>query len=334
MHAIDAHAHLISTDAIAELQRVLPDAAPRVELRDGETWIVFPNGRESGPIPAGMTDPAVRLAHMDATGITTQLLSPPPPFFGYRLAAEHAAIHSRIVNDAARALAESDPRRFAVLATLPLQSPTDALRELDRVWSDSAVLGVEVGANIAGTALDDPALEPVWAALDERAAIVLVHPAPADGPQYARHFTRNIVGNPADSTLAIANVIFSGLPDRNPNLQWVFVHGGGFAPFQIGRWDHAWRTRTSLSRSIDRAPSTYLQQFYFDSLTHDHDALDLLARRVGWDHVVLGSDYLFDMADPDPAASVRAHDLDRATEDAVLGGTMTELIDRVQRRRA
>ncbi len=331
MRVIDAHAHLISLDAIAELQRVLPDSAPRVERRDDETWIVFPNGRESGPIPLGMTDVPARLRDMDAAGITTQLLSPPPPFFGYRLDPASAAVHSRVVNEAALSLAVADRRRFAVLATLPMQSTPDALAELDRVWADPAVLGVEVGANIAGLALDEPALEPVWAALDDRAAIVLVHPAPADAPMYARHFTRNLVGNPADSTLAIATVIFSGLADRYPRIRWVFVHGGGFAPYQIGRWDHAWRSRRSLARHIDRAPSEYLQGFYFDSLTHDHDALALLADRVGWDHVVLGSDYLFDMADADPAASVRRHQLDASTEAAVLGGTLQELIDGVLR---
>lgn len=331
MRVIDAHAHLISLDAIAVLQRIVPDVAPRVERRDDETWIVFPNGRESGPIPAGMTDVSIRLSDMDAAGITTQLLSPPPPFFGYRLEPATAVLQSQVVNEAALALAELDVHRFAVLATLPLQSAPDALAELERVWSNPAVLGVEIGANIAGLALDDPTFEPVWAALDDRAAIVLVHPAPADAAMYARHFTRNLVGNPADSTLAIATVIFSGLADRYPRIRWVFVHGGGFAPYQIGRWDHAWRSRRSLARHIDRAPSEYLQGFYFDSLTHDHDALALLADRVGWDHVVLGSDYLFDMADPDPAAGVRAHGLDPSTEAAVLGGTLQELIDGVLR---
>ena len=92
MRVIDAHAHIISPDAIAELQRIIPDAAPRVERRGDETWIVFPNGRESGPIPVGMMDVPARLADMDAAGITTQLLSPPPPFFGYRLAPDEARV--------------------------------------------------------------------------------------------------------------------------------------------------------------------------------------------------------------------------------------------------
>ncbi len=331
MRVIDAHAHIISLDAITELQRALPDAAPRVEQRGDETWIVFPSGRESGPIPTGMTHLPTRLSDMDAAGITTQLLSPPPPFFGYRLELHEAVVQARIVNDASIAVAATDEHRFGVLATLPLRSPVEAVAELDRVWSTPSVVGVEVGANAGGLALDDPSLEPVWAALDDRAAIVLVHPAPADAPQYARHFTRNLVGNPADSTLAIANIIFSGMPDRFPSIRWVFVHGGGFAPYQIGRWDHAWRSRSSLARHIDRPPSEYLRGFYFDSLTHDHDALTLLADRVGWDHVVLGSDYLFDMADANPAAGVRAHELDHSTEMAVLGGTLNELMDGVLR---
>jgi aminocarboxymuconate-semialdehyde decarboxylase len=330
MPTIDAHAHLISVEAVEGLQRELPAHAPTFEDRASGRFLVYPSGRESGPLPAGMTDLAVRLADMDRTGVDVQLLSPSPPQFGYGLAADVSAVHSRIVNDATLALADAAPDRFLALLTLPLPHIDAALAELERAASHPLVRGIELGANIGGLNLDDASLEPLWAQLERRSLFVLVHAAPADSPQYSRHFLRNLVGNPADSTLAIASLIFGGVAERYPRLAFCFVHGGGFAPYQIGRWDRGWNLREDLRRVIPRPPSTYLAQFYFDSLTHDTASLAFLGARVGWPHVVLGSDYCFDMASDDPVADVRALGLAPDDERAVLGDTIAAILDRAR----
>ncbi|CAN5356528.1 amidohydrolase family protein [soil metagenome] len=327
MQIIDAHAHLISTDAVVRMQRELPALAPVFEDRAGAPYLVYPSGRESGPLPAGMTDLGSRLADMDRTGVDVQLLSPSPPQFGYGFAEADSVVNSRIVNDATIALAGSAPGRFLVLLTLPLPHVPAALAELERLGDDPLVRGVELGANIAGLALDDESLEPLWGELERRGLFVLVHAAPAEAPQYSRHFLRNLVGNPTDSTLAIASLIFGGVAERHPALSFCFVHGGGFAPYQIGRWDRGWNLRADLRRAIPRAPSTYLGQFYFDSLTHDRASLEFLGARVGWPNVVLGSDYCFDMASDDPVADVRALGLEPSDEQAVLGDTLASIFD-------
>ena len=333
MPIIDVHAHLISAEAIEGLQRELPDYAPVFEDRPAGRFLTYPSGRASGPLPAGMTDLTVRLADMDRTGIDVQLLSPSPPQFGYGLPGDASAVHSRIVNDATLALAGQAPERFLVLLTLPLPHLDAAFAELDRVGSDPFVRGVELGANIGGMNLDDPSLEPLWVELERRNLFVLVHAAPAEAPQYERHFLRNLVGNPADSTLAIASLIFGGVAERHPRLAFCFVHGGGFAPYQIGRWDRGWNLREDLHRSIPRPPSSYLEQFYFDTLTHDTASLEFLGARVGWPHVVLGSDYCFDMASDDPVGDVRALHLDPTDEQAVLGDTIASIFGRAQPKR-
>jgi aminocarboxymuconate-semialdehyde decarboxylase len=330
MRVIDAHAHLISTDAVEALRLELPEHAPVFDNRPSGRYLVYPTGRVSGPLPPGMFDLDVRLDDMDRTGVTVQLLSPNPPQFAYGLDAGASAVHAAIVNNATVAAAERAPDRLLALLTLPLPHINAALEELDRCASRAPVRGVEIGANVEGENLDAPEFGPLWTELERRRMFVLVHSAPADAPQYRRNFARNLVGNPADSTLAIASLIFGGVADRHPDLVFCFVHGGGFAPYQIGRWDRGWRLRADLRTALPRPPSAYLRRFYFDSLTHDPHSLAFLGARVGWDRVVLGSDYCFDMASDDPVADVRLLGLDRADEDAVLGNTMAAILDRAQ----
>ena len=326
MPTIDAHAHLIAPDAIAAIAEVLPRYAPTFLERDQGRFLRYPNGRESGPLPPGMTDVTVRLADMDRAGVDLQLLSPSPPQFGGDLPPADAAVHARLVNDATLTTAEHCPDRLLALLTLPVQDPAAALAELGRLGDHPLVRGVELAALTGGLPLDDPALEPLWAELERRAAFVLIHPAPADAPQYRRHFLRNLVGNPSDTTLATAGLIFGGVLERHPRLTLCLVHGGGFAPYQIGRWDQGWRLRPELRASISRPPSEYLRRCYFDTLTHGAAALRFLGDQVGWDRVVLGSDYCFDMASADPVGTVRDLGLDEIDEAAVLGGTLAALI--------
>ncbi len=330
MRVIDAHAHLISTDAIEALRCELPDHVPAFEDRPGGRYLVYPTGRVSGPLPKGMFDLDVRLDDMDRTGVDVQVLSPNPPQFGYALDVGASAVHSAIVNDATIATAEKEPDRLLALLTLPLPHVDAALAELDRCAGRRPVRGVEIGATVAGENLDAAEYAPLWTELERRRMFVLVHSAPADAPQYRRHFTRNLVGNPADSTLAIASLIFGGVLDRHPDLAFCFVHGGGFAPYQIGRWDRGWRLREDLRAALPRPPSEYLRGLYFDTLTHDPAALAFLGARVGWDRVVLGSDYRFDMASDDPVTDVRLLGLDPTDESAVLGDTMASILDRAQ----
>ncbi len=326
MITIDAHAHLISPAAVERLARELPAHAPVFADRDDGRFLVYPSGRESGPLPAGMTDPDARVADMRRQRVDVQILSPSPPQFGYRLPLEAAVAQTQIVNDETVALARSDSRRYRALLTLPLQNADAALAELRRWRGEGLVVGVELGANVAGENLDAESLEPVWAELSAQSAFVLVHSAPAEGEQWSRHFLRNLVGNPFDSTLAIGSLIFGGVLERHPELRMCFVHGGGFAPYQIGRWDRAWELRPALRRHIPEPPSAYLRRVYFDSLTHDLQSLRFLGEKVGWDRVVLGSDYCFDMASDDPVSEVEALDLEDAHHEAVLGGTVARVL--------
>jgi aminocarboxymuconate-semialdehyde decarboxylase len=134
----------------------------------------------------------------------------------------------------------------------------------------------------------------------------------------------NGIGNPLDTTIAAARLIFTGTLQRFQDLSVVLVHGGGFLPYQFGRLDRVFEVRSEARERISEAPSAYLRRFWIDSVTHSTPALEYLVRLLGEDRVVLGSDYPFDMQDPDPVGRVRAAGIDPL----VLGATAERLFHR------
>lgn len=324
MVVIDLHAHSVPPEALDALAREDAAAAPRLEWRDGAGWLHFPGRAPLGPVPAGMFDPERRLADMDRQGVDVQVIAVPPPHFFYHLPPGAGAAFAAIHNDALTALSAAQPDRLQVFATLPLQDPGAAVAEIDRLTADANVRGVQIGTNVAGRDLDDPALDPVWAALAAADLPLWLHPDQrhiAGAERLARYYLQNLIGNPLESTIAIASLIFGGVLTRHADLRVGVVHGGGFVPYQIGRWDHGWGCRPEPRATLPEAPGAVLGRMFFDSLTHDAMSLAMLGARVGWDHVVVGSDYPFDMAADDPVGAVDAMRLDDADRRAVLSGT-------------
>ncbi len=252
-------------------------------------------------------------------GVWHQAISPPPFMFPYRLPVHVAADFVRAENDSMLALAGDHPERISVLCNLPFQDTDAALSELDRIGRDPRVRGVAVGAAVAGMNLDEAQFEPIWESIADLDLGVLVHPvdAPA-GDRMKRYYLRNFVGNPFDSTLCMAAIIFGGVLDRHPDLRFCFLHGGGFGPYQIGRWQHGWERRAEARVAIDRPPREYFEKLFFDSLTHDRLSLEFLIRRVGPSQVVVGSDYMFDMGDDRAVEHVKELGLPADVERAIL----------------
>jgi aminocarboxymuconate-semialdehyde decarboxylase len=301
----DIHAHIVPRATVEQLQRTHPSIAP-VEVRDeGGFFLGYPSGRRSGPIPDGMIDAEPRLEDMRKQRVDHQAISVPPTHFFYGVDAAASAGLAELQNDGMREVVGRHPDAFSMLATLPMQNPAAAVREIERLAGDRAVRGIEICTNIAGKNLDDASFEDVWAAAEQAGLPILLHPDNVAGAdRLQRYYLQNFIGNPLDSTIAAASLIFGGVFDRYPGLRFGLCHGGGFLPYQIGRWDHGWACRAEAKVQISRAPSSYLDHFVIDSLTHDPVSLRLLVERMGPDGVALGSDYPFDMADPDPLGSL------------------------------
>lgn len=304
---LDIHAHTIPESLIKDLADQAPNAAPTLTRMDGGWRFTYASGRSSGPVGDGMFEIEARLEDMDKAGVAVQALSVPPTHFCYDLSAEEGSVAARLHNDAMLAMASKQPSRFVVLAHLPLQDTERALLELDRLVDNPTVVGVEFATNVDGRALDDAALDPVWSALDHHGLAAVLHPHTVAGANRMQsYYLHNFVGNPMDSTLAAGSLMFGGVLSRHRRLRIALLHGGGFLPYQLGRFDHGWKVRPEPKEHLDVKPSELLSRFWFDTLTHDRDALRFLHQRVGSDRLCLGSDYPFDMADEDVVDSIRS----------------------------
>lgn len=330
MTTIDIHAHAIVPDALERMAEAHPDHGPVQYREDDKTYLRYPGRGNLGPLPESIFDPALRLADMDRQRVDLQVIAIPPPNFHYHVPAEVGVDFARIQNDELVALSDSQPERFHVFATLPLQDIAAAIEELERVATIPRVRGVQIGSNIASTDLDDPVLDPVWAALAAKNLPVWIHAdqrSIAGAERLGVYYLQNLVGIPMESTIAIAKLIFGGVLGRHRGLRVGITHGGGFAPYQVGRWQHGWEVRPEpRANVVDSDPRELFSSLYFDSLTHDPVSLRLLGERVGWDHVALGSDYPFDMASPDPVGALEMARVDDETRIQVLERTAGDFL--------
>ena len=325
---IDVHTHVIP--------RRLAESA---ELGQGRHGITF--GRDAAgkittsvggltmgiPWPTPLETPEERVRSMDERGVDVHALSLSPLMHWYTLEPDAAVGLARETNDDIAEMVASQPSRFVGLGFLPLQHPAAAVVELERCITELGFVGVMVGTNVRGLDWDAPELFPVLEAASELKALVFVHPARGRAdPFLTKYHLRNLIGNPLETTIAVASLIFGGILDRLPQLAMCFAHGGGYACLGIGRMDRGNRVR-SEAQNISQLPSDYIRELYFDSLVHSHLALSQLVELVGAERVVLGSDYPADMGEPFPVEFVESHpDLTADQRRLILGGNLERLL--------
>lgn len=328
---VDVHAHCIPSEVVNTLQREGGRYGISATEQEGRWHFdVMAQGR-LGPVHPGLLDLPSRLRAMDAAGVDVQVLSSWIDLTAYALPPDHGARYSRMFNEALAGMAAGTEERFLTLATVPLQASDAGAAELIHAVDGLGMAGAEIATTVAGRDLDDPDLEPFWSTAEELGCLVLLHPcASLAGRGVTRHFLGNLVGNPAESTIAVGHLIFGGVLERHPRLRLCVVHGGGFAPYQVGRWDHAYlRDARGAARNLGRPPSDWLTELYHDTVLHSADSLRFLIDVVGVEQVLLGSDHPFEMGDPTPLATLDAvPGLSADERDLVRGGNALRLLDR------
>jgi aminocarboxymuconate-semialdehyde decarboxylase len=320
---IDIHAHL-SVPAADALLRQHSAQAPPMGFSSADSDAV--NRELFARIGGKLHSLAERIRDMDAAGIDIQALSPMPGQTLYAVPPDAGREAARITNDGIAAAVAQHPDRFVGMGTIPLQAPELAIAEMRRCVRELGLRGIEISSHVNGRELSEQAFRPVLGAAEQMGVLIFIHPLGfTHGERLRDHYLNNLLGNPIDSTIAIAHLIFDGVLEQHPGLKICIAHGGGYAGAYWGRLDHAWRARPDCRRHISKPPSHYLRQLYFDTLVFDKAQLRFLLETHGPDHLCLGTDYPFDMAEPDPIgfhAELSEHDRQQ-----VLWGTAARLLD-------
>ncbi len=280
-------------------------------------------------IESNCWDPARRIVDCDSAHIDLQVLSTVPVMFSYGAKAEHAHDLSQILNDHLASVVRAYPTRFTALATVPMQDSKLAVRELERAVRDLAMPGVQIGTNVAGRDLDDPAFADFFAAAESLQSAVFVHPWDVLGrAETPRFWMPWLVGMPAESSRAICALAFGGVLDRHPRLKLCFAHGGGSFPYTLGRIEHGFRARPDLCATHSTTPPReHLKRLYFDSIVHDEEALRYLVRTVGAERIAMGSDYPFPLGETPPGRLLHsAQWLSHTDRARMLAGTAIEFL--------
>ena len=233
-----------------------------------------------------------RLARMDRISVDAQVVSAAPQMYCYKFdAATTAALH-RECNDELFEMTKAHPNRFMGFAMLPMQDIDMAIDELGRAVTDLRLQGAMIGDHVNGRTFDEPEFRAFWKAAEELGAMILLHQS---GPLVAARITRyalpNTIGNPFERTTSFAALVFGGVMDAYPDLKVCLAHGGGYVCFAVGRMDWGWRWRPEARQFISKPPSSYLDRFFYDSITHDERALRYLIDSVGIEQVVFGTDF-------------------------------------------
>jgi aminocarboxymuconate-semialdehyde decarboxylase len=327
MQRVDIHCHVLTPAAEAL-------ASPHFTI-DKEPTLAFANActrqinvDQRGKIHGQSTDLSIRLADMDRMGIDQQVISPAPTQYYYWLPPDLGRETSRLVNDNLAACAAHASGRFVAMGTVPLQDTRLAVEELVRCHKDLGIRGIEINSHVNGEELAQERLRPFFAKAEELGTLLFLHPLGfTQGQRLTDHYFNNVIGNPLESTIAIGHLIFGGVLDSYPGLKICVAHGGGYLPTYSGRMDHAHGARDDCRLHIERPPSKYLRRLFFDTVVFDKEHLAYMVQRYGADHLLMGTDYPYDMAESDPngliASLAGLSDKERAQ---ILGGNAHRLL--------
>lgn len=285
----------------------------------------------SRPVPQELTDFELRLQRMESSDVLQQVLSGWTEVLAYdqdaRTAREFARRHNLELAEAVQA----NQGIVYGLGTVPLQEPDAAADVLLEAVRDLSLIGVQIGTHVDGVNLGDPRFEGFWSLAEQIRALILIHPAQstvAARERLTEHYFENLLGNPFETTLAGASLIFSGVLERHPNLTVCLAHGGGFLPYQIGRLVHGANARPAIADRLTEGVLESFGRLYFDTILHDSSNLAHLVARVGADRVMLGTDYPFDMADEAAVARIQWLAVSQEDRDLILHGNARRLLAR------
>ena len=324
----DLHTHFY-TDAFFQTVRDLPSEFSFGVSPSGQTIITYRGARFFGVTPA-MTDVSQRIEDMDRVGIDVEVvsLSTPNVFFAD---AQHQPAVARMINDSYAELIAQHPKRFKGFASIPMDAPDAALKELHRAIDTLKLNGVVLLSNIGGKALTSPEYRPFFEEANRMKLCIFLHPMlPANSEGFREYVLGPIIGFPFDTSLAVARMCYSGMFEELPDIRWIIGHLGGAIPYLMERMDNGFRDFAECRVKIDKLPSVYLKRLYYDTVSFSPYTLKMVRDMVGADHMVMGSDYPHLLGSIDRAVtSIEGLDIDQAEKEEIYSGTALGILNNI-----
>lgn len=299
IQTIDTHAHYFPQSYIDLIAKHGRRCGTTVTVDDhGVTFIQVGLLLRTGPITRTFIDLDERLKIMDQQGVGMHALSLTQPMVYW--ADDDLGVQLCIAfNDAISAAHQSHPDRLIGFACLPMQNPTLAARELERVARLPGIKGVYMATAVRDRELSDRSFFPVYERCEALGLPIFLHPMMINNERLKQFYLINLCGNPFDTAIAASHLIFGGVLDAFPRLEISLPHGGGVLPILRGRLDRGFHIRAEC-KTISKPPSSYLKRFTYDTITYNEELLEDLIKLVGADRILVGSDYCFDIAYEEP----------------------------------
>jgi aminocarboxymuconate-semialdehyde decarboxylase len=324
MRVIDIHNHYYPAAYLDALRR--GESAVRVTTdAEGNPVLHYPG--DYNIAVRGHRDLDYRADVLEQSGVSTQVLTLTTPGTHVESPATAERLAALVNDDFAAQVAARRPR-FAALATLPLNDPAASVKEFERASRQLGFRGAMIFANVNGVALADERFWPLYEVANDHDAVLHIHPSiPAGVETMMDYWLMPLVGFLFDTTLAAAKLVFAGVPERFPRIRWVLGHLGGAIPYIAERLDRGYRAFKECRVNIQRPPSEYLKQFYFDTVNFDPHALQLAIDFAGAEHVLAGSDYPHQIGSIEQMfASIWALKISESEKAAILGGNAARLL--------
>jgi aminocarboxymuconate-semialdehyde decarboxylase len=304
----------------------------RVKTVDVHAHCVFPEVMAMLDLkwrPPNLVVGADRFAAMDAQGIDMEAISINP--FWYHVDRDKAEALIKLQNEKLAELVAQHPDRFVAFATVAMQHPDLAVKQLEHGVKNLGLRGMSVGGSVDGLELADPKFHPIWQKCEELGILVFIHPVGTK--ELASRLKGNggldnTIGNPLETTLALSHLIYEGTLDRFPGLKICAAHGGGYLPFYAPRSDAICVTFPDRCSSValKKKPTEYLKQLYYDSIIFTPEALKTLIAEVGVGRIMMGTDYPFPWTKTSVDHILNTPGLSDADKSAMLGDTAVKLL--------
>jgi aminocarboxymuconate-semialdehyde decarboxylase len=283
----DVHAHIVPPGVMTAAER-----GAFGMVCSPETLTICGHG-----VPVHPISNVARLAdRLHADQLDGAVVSIPLPLFRPDLSSAQRRDYVDLANTSLLEACRAQPHTLRPFAYLPAEDPELAATvasTLDAAWA-----GVVMGTESGELTYSSPRFEPLWLTLSARQLPLFIHPGSSPEQRLDPFHLANLLGNPIETTIAAAHLVFGGVLERHPRLNVILAHGGGCIAALCGRWQRGLETKRPGLSAMALSPTEAVRRFYVDSIVHSAPMLAALIATVGDDRILVGSDWPFPMGNP------------------------------------